>query len=310
MQLTDKVSYQTLTEREAGQRLDNYLIYRLKGVPKSHIYRMIRKGEVRINSKRVKAMTRLSEGDCLRLPPVKITKRPPQALVAKVANALKARIIFENKAFLVVDKPQGLAVHGGSGVSLGLIEQLRLLYENDDLDLVHRLDKATSGCILIAKRRSFLRQAHALLRENRMKKTYLALLCGTWQGPKQQQVDIPLRKHVLKSGERFVEPSVEGKPAKTVFQLIKNYQNVCLVKAYPVTGRTHQIRVHAAYLGLPIVGDTKYSKRQAVNELLPFAPLRMYLHASELDFKTDINHSFHAPIDASWQTLLDNMDNA
>ncbi|WP_338115903.1 RluA family pseudouridine synthase [Thiocystis violacea] len=272
-----------------GQRIDNFLLRVIKGVPRSHVYRLLRRGEVRVNKGRVKADHRLRVGDLVRIPPVRMTPpapkgRAPDAQLARLEQA----IIHEDERLLVIDKPAGLAVHGGSGLSYGLIESLRQLRPGRELELVHRLDRETSGCLVLSKRRSALRELHRLIREGAMNKRYLALLVG--ELPRQEVlVDAPLRKNVLSSGERLVKVDpLEGKEARTRFRRLRRLsaagQPLTLVEAELITGRTHQIRVHATHLGMPLAGDPKYGD-ETVNRLLKgFGLTRLFLHASVLSF--------------------------
>ena len=268
-----------ITEDQAGQRVDNFLLARLKGVPRSHVYRILRRGEVRVNRGRIKPHYRLRAGDRLRLPPVRRreagTLRPPAALLERLERA----ILYEDERLLVLDKPAGVAVHGGSGLSFGVIEALRTLRPGAPyLELVHRLDRDTSGCLLVAKRRSALRALHGLLREGRMDKRYLALVRGAWPGG-PHRVDVPLRKNVLASGERVVRVSEAGKAAQTEFTARWTGEDVTLVEVRLLTGRTHQIRVHAAHAGHPLAGDERYGDA-AFNRALRRAGLRrLFLHA-------------------------------
>lgn len=302
--MTD-VRYNEINAGEDGQRLDNYLIRILKGVPKSHIYRIIRGGEVRINKKRAQAATRLSEGDSVRIPPVRIASEKEIFVGEKLEQRLKDCILFEDNGLIVVNKPTGIAVHGGSGLSLGMIEALRktrtdLTY----LELVHRLDKETSGCLLFAKKRSVLRDIQSLFAERDVKKTYWAILSNPWLGDKKQIVEAPLLKTILKDGERYVVVSPDGKPSETRFRILEKYQQACWIEAEPQTGRTHQIRVHSAFLGHPVAGDEKYGKSEA--PLWPGAgKSRLYLHARCIQFNLHgVKHYYEAPLDERFSQTL------
>jgi len=306
----ETATWHEVEAESAGQRVDNYLTKRLKGVPKSHIYRILRSGEVRINSRRVGPDYRVQGGDRLRLPPLRVAKRvaapaPPPAF------RLKAPILYEDDALLVIDKPASVAVHGGSGVSRGVIEQLRLERpEARFLELVHRLDRETSGVLMLAKRRSALTALHRQLREGRVMKFYLVLVRGAWTDGKRS-VRLPLHKHVLASGERRVRVGSEGLPAHTVFRLQRSWSGYCLLEAELKTGRTHQIRVHLAHVGFPIAGDDKYGDF-ALNRLLARHGLkRMFLHAC----KTVIVHpqsnallNLEAPLPAELTAFLEALD--
>lgn len=298
------VHYQEINSDSAGQRLDNFLIKTLKGVPKSHIYSIIRSGEVRVNMKRAKPSLHLKENDKVRIPPVRISKEKIARVGCGLASQLQSRIIYEDDKFLVINKPSGMAVHGGSGVNVGVIEALRQLRSDlAYLELAHRLDKETSGCLVIAKKRSQLRALHDLLASRHVKKTYLALLSKPWELGPRQTVDLALNKNVLKSGERIVRVDENGKESRTSFKLIENYQQGCLVEAYPKTGRTHQIRVHSAHLGHPIIGDNKYGLDVNIS-CLQDVKVRLCLHASSISFKLDEReYKFSAAIDDTFEKI-------
>lgn len=299
------VRYTEISADEEGQRLDNYLMRILKGVPKSHIYRIIRAGEVRINKKRAQASSRLMQGDCVRIPPVRISQGKDIFVGEKLEQRLRQSILFEDNSLLVINKPAGIAVHGGSGLSLGVIEALRKTRDDlSYLELVHRLDKETSGCLLLAKKRSMLRAIQALLEAREVQKTYWALLSNSWQGKKTRLVDAALEKNTLKSGERIVAVKEEGKASQTYFKLLENYQQACWVEASPKTGRTHQIRVHSAYLGHPIVGDEKYGKEELITGL-ESVKARLYLHARAIQFNLNgKNYLFEANLDERFAETL------
>jgi 23S rRNA pseudouridine955/2504/2580 synthase len=284
--IAPKVQLVEITDENSDQRLDNFLITRLKGVPKSRIYRIVRKGEVRVNKGRIDVKYRLQPGDIVRIPPVRIAERNEESYIPQgLQVALQQGILFEDEGFLIVNKPAGYAVHGGSGVSSGIIEGLRLLRpEAHFLELVHRLDKDTSGCLIIAKKRSALKQLHELFRDNQVHKTYLALLAGQWDR-KKLVVTAPLLKNVSKGGERMVVISPSGKEAETLFRRMKILSDSTLVEASPKTGRTHQIRVHAASLGHPIVGDERYGRDEINRKFKGRGYKRMFLHAERLKFQ-------------------------
>ncbi len=276
-----------IVDNDAGQRLDNFLRRHLKGVPKSHIYRILRKGEVRINKGRSKPDYRLQTGDIVRIPPVRTATRQAPAK-ADGLDWLNARILYEDDDFLAIDKPSGMAVHGGSGIRLGLIEALRQLRPQCRfLELVHRLDRDTSGVLLIAKRRSVLRQLHEQLRNRQIQKYYIALLMGTWSG-KAQRVEAALEKNLQQSGERMVKVSETGKPAVSRFTPRRNFSvnnlSATLVEIKLITGRTHQARVHAAHLGRPIAGDEKYGDKSFNAATKQLGLRRLFLHAAHLVF--------------------------
>lgn len=297
------VQYRQIEHDSVGQRLDNFLIKELKGVPKSHIYRIIRSGEVRVNMRRIKPNYHLQENDNVRIPPIRTAE--PQAVVYSnsFAKQLLESIIYEDAKILVLNKPSGMAVHGGSGVNSGVIEALRELRQDlPYLELMHRLDKETSGCLIIAKKRSALRILNSELADRQISKTYIALLNKGWTGPKQQIVDVPLQKNILKSGERLVTVNQNGKSAKTTFKLLENYQEACMVEVNPKTGRTHQIRVHSAYLGLPIIGDKKYGEDNLA--ILKQEKPRLCLHASKISFTLEgKEYTFEAKPDASFEKI-------
>ena len=305
-----QVEYVEITEDNSDQRLDNFLITRLKGVPKSHIYRIVRKGEVRVNKGRVDVKYRLVAGDIVRIPPVRVSERTEESYIPQgLQVALQQGILFEDEGFLIVNKPAGFAVHGGSGVSSGIIEGLRLIRpEAHFLELVHRLDKDTSGCLLIAKKRSALRKLHELFRDDLVHKTYQALLSGQW-ARKKLVVTAPLLKNISKGGERIVVISQSGKAAETLFRRLKLFRNATLVEASPKTGRTHQIRVHAASLGHPIVGDERYGLDEVNKVFKNKGYKRMFLHAETLKFQhpvTGVLMSISAPLPAHLENLLKN----
>ena len=289
----DSVSLITVAEHEAGQRLDNYLIKILKGVPKSHIHRIIRAGEVRLNKKRCKPDSRIQTGDLLRIPPVRTAEK--QRSSENRAQAVPAReftIIYEDDALLVIDKPAGTAVHGGSGVSFGVIEQIRRARpEARYLELVHRLDKDTSGLLMIAKKRSALVKLHEAIRNDHPKKIYLAL--GVGKLPNDSfHVKLPLFKYTGAQGEKMVRVSEDGQSAHTIFRVLNRFSDGLLhqvglsdltfVEATLKTGRTHQIRVHLQSQDCPIAGDERYGDYQANKRLQKLGLKRMFLHASEL----------------------------
>ena len=284
-QTTKSVEFVEISADLAGQRVDNFLISRLKGVPKSMIYRILRKGEVRVNKGRIKPEYRLQAGDLLRIPPVRQAEAKEAPLVGdRLLKLIESRILFEDKRILVLNKPSGLAVHGGSGVSYGVIEALRLLRPDcKQLELVHRLDRETSGCLILAKKRSALRTLHEALRQGKVDKQYLALVAGKWQGG-SRWVDAPLLKNVLSSGERIVRVNPEGKEARS--QLIPEAvgEQASLMRVQLDTGRTHQIRVHAAHIGHPIAGDSKYGDETFNKFCRGLGLKRLFLHAQSLSF--------------------------
>ena len=273
-----------ISEGAAGQRIDNFLMTLLKGVPRSRIYRLVRKGEVRVNDKRVRPEYRLCAGDRLRLPPVRTAVQSAQPRVPQVLrDDLAARVLASGEGWMVLDKPSGIAVHGGSGLALGIIEAARLLWPGDRLDLVHRLDRDTSGCLLIASSRGALVALQAQLRVGSMDKKYLVLVKGRW--PREcREVNAPLRKNALSSGERVVRVDVAGKAAITHFRVERHLPGYTLLQARLDTGRTHQIRVHCQLMGHPVAGDAKYGDAEANRELRRLGLKRLFLHAEGLAF--------------------------
>lgn len=309
-----EVSYTEINAEEDGQRLDNYLMRILKGVPKSHIYRIIRGGEVRVNKKRAKPSSRIATGDHIRIPPIRLSQNKEIHVSPSLEQRLKECIIFEDNRLMVINKPTGIAVHGGSGLSLGVIEALRKTRSDlPYLELVHRLDKETSGCLLIAKKRSMLRSIQALLESREITKTYWALLMNPWTGQEKQVVQAPLEKNISKSGERMVVVSDRGKPSETAFKLLENFASTCLVEALPKTGRTHQIRVHSAYIGHTIAGDEKYGQNEIPADFKT-NKARLYLHARSIQFNLNgERHFYEAKLDDTFVQTLEtvrNIDNA
>ncbi len=280
------VRYLEVDADYAGQRLDNFLTRELKGVPRSRLYRGLRKGEIRVNKRRVKADYRLVSGDRVRIPPL---TQPAPGAATRIPrywqSELSARTVYEDDGLLVIDKPAGLAVHGGSGLDFGLIECLRALREKDHyLELVHRLDRDTSGLIMVARKPAVLRALHQQLRGDRVGKRYLALAIGRWpRGLKR--VEAPLAKNVLSSGERVVRVSREGKPSVTEFSVLERFPEATLLEARPVTGRTHQIRVHALHAGCPLLGDDKYASDTARSLAARIGLKRLFLHAAGLSIE-------------------------
>ena len=306
------VRHVTVDERGDGQRIDNFLLRELRGVPRTMVYRLLRKGEVRVNKGRVKAGRRLVAGDVVRIPPLRQEARaesgtPPDRLLKRIEET----VIYEDNLILILNKDSGLAVHGGSGLSFGAIELLRASRPRQKaLELAHRLDRDTSGCLMLAKRRSALRTLQELQREGRVRKRYLALLRGRWDG-ERATVKAPLKKNTLRSGERIVTVSRDGKAAHTVFRVVRRFAEATLVEAELRTGRTHQIRVHAAHLGTPILGDTKYGDEEANRRFRPLGLRRLFLHAASLRFPwpdREQPYSFEAPLSRELEQLLERLD--
>lgn len=306
-----KVSFVTIDEGSEGQRIDNYLLKTLKGVPKSRIYRILRKGEVRVNKSRVKPEYKLESGDLVRIPPISVSTKTQNTPVSPSLNKLlEASIVYEDDSLLVLNKPAGLAVHGGSGVNLGLIEALRAKRPDAKfLELVHRLDRDTSGCVMIAKKRSKLRALHEQLRNGGITKIYWALVEGRWS-KRKELVNIGLEKNELQSGERMVRATPDGKHSLTEFSIIDKYEEATLIEAKPITGRTHQIRVHTQFAGHPILGDPKYGKKDTNKHFKSLGLNRMFLHASELRIaQTDTKQELiiKAPLDNELVNFLNNL---
>ncbi len=278
------VTFVSVGEEGVAQRLDNYLFRALKGVPKSHVYRIVRSGEVRINGKRGKPTTRLSQGDELRIPPLRVGVANENTAVSKVPRAALPEVLHEDEFLLALNKPVGLAVHGGSGVSFGVIELCRTLRpELKFLELVHRLDRDTSGILLLAKKRAALLGMHAILREGLADKRYQVLVKGQWKNNKQS-IKLSLSKYVTAEGERRVFVNKDGQDSHTIFRKLKSWPDFTLLEAELKTGRTHQIRVHLAHLGFPILGDEKYGDFGLNRELTKQGLKRMFLHAASLSF--------------------------
>jgi 23S rRNA pseudouridine955/2504/2580 synthase len=306
------VSYVEAGAGEVGQRLDNYLMRVLKTVPKSHVYRVLRKGEVRVNGKRAKPETRLALGDRVRIPPVRIDDKP---VIAQPSNSLQSfitsSILHEDEQLLIVNKPAGVAVHGGSGLAFGVIEALRQSRpELPELELVHRLDRDTSGVLLIAKRRAALRQLHSELREREMTKRYLALVSGRWELGKKR-IDLPLLTNQKQGGERMVRVHPDGQSALSTFEPQQHFGKVATLMSIEIgTGRTHQIRVHAAYAGHPVAGDEKYGDKESGDALKAFGLRRMFLHAHSLEFThpgTGKRFKMEAPLSDELNAVLANL---
>ncbi len=289
----------------AGQRIDNFLRRELPGVPKSRVYRLLRRGEVRINGGRVRADYRLQEGDTVRIPPARL--RPPGAAAPeRQALELAGRVLFEDRDVLVIDKPAGTAVHGGSGVSHGVIELLRQARPDiPQLSLVHRLDRETSGCLVLAKKRSVLRRLHEIFRARKVEKNYLALVAGDWQHG-ERLVEAKLLVRHREGGERHVIVSEEGKRAATRFRLSRSYGAWSLLQCEPATGRTHQIRVHAAHAGHPIVVDERYGDPAANDAARALGLRRLFLHAQSIAFPDESGNELHftAPLAEDLERFL------
>ncbi|WP_445114890.1 RluA family pseudouridine synthase [Acinetobacter sp. WZC-1] len=294
------VSWFEVDEHQAGQRIDNFLFSRLKGVPKSRVYRMIREGQVRINKKRIKAETRLVFADQIRVAPIRYRQTDESAVPVsdQVASGLLSRVIYEDEGLMVVNKPSGIAVHGGSGMAYGLIEALRIATAKPYLELIHRIDRDTSGLVMISKKRSTLKMLQDLLREHKISKTYAAIVKGQVSLDKQL-IDAPLLRYELSNGERRVRVSRDGKDSKTQWNVAERFRHATLIHASPLSGRTHQIRVHGLSIGHPLVGDDKYGHQ---TEYRGSEARRLCLHAMRLEIPG--YPVMEAPLPEDMQSLL------
>jgi 23S rRNA pseudouridine955/2504/2580 synthase len=309
------VKYVEATSEDVGQRVDNFLMRQFRNVPKSLIYRVIRRGEVRINKGRVKQSTRIKEGDIVRLPPIRVPEKSVNKVPIGQLRRIEESILFEDNDLMVINKPSGMAVHGGSGISMGLIEILREMRPlAKRIELVHRLDRDTSGCILIAKKSMVLKNLHAQIRENKILKEYITLLAGSWNKHKIK-IDLPLLKNTLQSGERMVKIDSNGKPSTSFFNLVTSYKDTDLVKVRLKTGRTHQIRVHALSQGCPVIGDDKYGNKTINKQFKKYGMKRLALHAQFLGFKhpnidTDENDwiKIEAPLHDDFKAVINYLE--
>lgn len=296
-------------EESVGQRIDNFLIRNLKGVPKSHVYRILRSGEVRVNSGRIKPDYRLVDGDKVRVPPVRVATpeaRPP-------ARSLALPVVFEDDALIVIDKPSGVAVHGGSGISFGVIESLRAERPRAKfLELAHRLDRDTSGLLMVGKKRTALVELHRMLRDGEVRKDYVAIVKGRWMGG-GRKIDLPLHKYVTAEGERRVSVRDDGQQAISLFKPLAAGDTASMLDIRLMTGRTHQIRVHAAHVGHPILGDDKYGDFDLNRALVKQGVKRLFLHARQLSLSHPISGeplAFVSPLPPEMQRFLDTHINA
>lgn len=299
-----------IDDERAGQRIDNFLMARLKKVPKSRIYRLLRKGEVRVNKGRIKPDYRLQAGDQVRIPPVRlVATQTPEAPSNNALETIKNAIIYQDDNVLVINKPSGMAVHGGSGIQYGVIEALRALFPREHhLELVHRLDRDTSGCLMVARKRSVLKHLHEQLRNNAIRKSYVALVKGQWTGGKTT-IEAPLKKNIQQSGERMVRVDPTGKPAQSIFKPLRVFTDTTLVEVELITGRTHQIRVHAVHAGHPIAGDDKYGQRGFNLTMKQRGLNRLFLHAKSLSFTlpgSDTAVTVVAPLGAELESVVQN----
>ena len=303
---SSKVRLLDVAVEEAGQRLDNYVLRHASGVPKTRVYRAIRKGEVRVNKGRSKPEYRVQAGDKVRIPPLKMHKSAPAGRPSDAwERRIRAGVILDNADLLVINKPTGLAVHGGNGVRLGLIESLRSLFPDVPyLELVHRIDRDTSGLVLVAKNARTLRGLHEQLRNKVVNKRYLALVAGKWPAY-QKSVSAPLAKYHSPSGERIVKVASEGKAAKTEMQVVERFPSATLIEAKPVSGRTHQIRVHTQHVGHPILGDSKYQNDQSQAVRATVGLKRLFLHARAITFELGGDrYDLECPLDAELESVL------
>ena len=303
----ESVTWIKIDEGSCDQRIDNFLCKYLKGVPKSHIYRILRSGEVRVNTKRVDQTYRLQLGDHVRIPPVRVAEAQNRDYVP----GFEFPILYEDEALLVINKPSGVAVHGGSGVSFGIIEQLRSARPQAKfLELVHRLDRETSGVLLLAKKRSALINLHEQMRDGKNDKRYLCLVLGKWRNMKQH-VKLPLHKFNTQNGEKRVMVREDGQASHTIFALQKNWPEFSLLEAQLKTGRTHQIRVHLSHLGFPIAGDDKYGDFVRNKELIKQRLKRMFLHAYSITFTHPLTAEviqLSAPLPMELQEFMNKLD--
>ncbi|MFN3716529.1 MAG: RluA family pseudouridine synthase [Thiobacillus sp.] len=311
----DSVRRLKIDDGADGQRLDNFLLAQLKGVPKSRIYKLVRGGEVRVNGGRVDVGRRLQPGDEVRIPPVR-TAAPAAAGAARLppsVNRLLPRILYRDEALIALNKPAGMAVHGGSGVSRGVIEQMRLeLPQCRYMELVHRLDRETSGVLLIALKRRALVNLHEAMREGKIRKRYLTLVAGCWPNP-LQHVKLPLHKRLDDNGEKRVTVRDDGQTAHTIFRRLESYAGFTLLEAELKTGRTHQIRVHTSHLGFPIAGDDKYGDFELNKQLAKQGLKRMFLHAAHLAFAHPLSGEaleLDAPLSDDLTAFLEGLNHA
>jgi 23S rRNA pseudouridine955/2504/2580 synthase len=311
----NSVSLVTISEGQAGQRLDNFLVKHLKGVPKSHIYRILRSGQVRINSGRKKPHYKLQPGDTLRLPPIRISENQDSPVPETVIQLLKNAIIFENDDIIAINKPSGIAVHKGSGLNFGVIEAFRQIDPEQPLELVHRLDRETSGCLLLAKNRQILALLHEMLRHEKtihIEKSYLALLDGCWPGG-NKTIDIGISK-VKRSGEHMMQADESGDRAVSHFEPLEIFNSgisrpCSLMKITIDTGRTHQIRVHAQYSGHAIIGDNKYGDKEANKVFRDMGLKRLFLHARRLYLPLPDPITIEAPLSDELEALIQQLRN-
>lgn len=307
LHVMSKSRHQRVSEDSAGQRIDNFLIRHCPGVPRSHLYQLIRKGQILVDGKRIKQTRRLVEGEQVRIPALEIRAVTDSQVPDRLVRAVAQSLLFEHEDFLVLNKPQGVAVHGGSGLAFGLIDALRQQQSNKGFELSHRLDRATSGCLLVGKNLKVNRQLQDLFRQKQIKKHYLALVDGCWPA-NLHTIDAPLLKNVKHAGERRVMVDPEGQQAKTHFEVASLVHEATLMKIRLDTGRTHQIRVHSRHAGHCVVGDARYgnNKRNAFFKRMGLS--RLFLHASSLEFEWKGRQiEVQAPTDKEWNSALDKL---
>lgn len=303
-----RVQHVTVDEQDDGQRLDNWLLRLAKGVPKSHIYKVVRSGQVRINGGRAKVSVRLARGDVVRVPPMKIKTHEPVRVPDRLITVLKSAVVLETEDYLVINKPSGIAVHGGSGLAFGAIDGLRQALQSPHLELVHRLDRATSGALLVARDRKRCRVLQEQFRERVVGKRYMALVSGQWPAH-LHTVDLPLRANNEHAGERRVMVDHDhGKPSITHMRVDENFSDATLLQITLDTGRTHQIRVHAASNGCPVVGDERYGNNKDNQRFRRLALNRLFLHSSQLAFDWEGERvSCEVPVDSDWQASIERL---
>ena len=291
-----------------GQRLDNFLSARLKGLPRSAVYRMIRTGQVRINGGRCKPSTRLCESDEVRIPPARIREQGKTVVSEQVCSQIRGAVLFKNSDVLVLNKPSGMAVHGGSGLPWGLIDVVRQIFPGEYCELAHRLDRETSGCLVLARNGKTLKHLTGLFRDGRVQKFYLCLLDGEMKDP-VIEVDAPLKK-VQAGAERQMEVNAEGKPALTRFRRLQAFAGCTYAEAELLTGRTHQIRVHARHMGMPLAGEARYASKESVKQWKKKGLHRVFLHAQRLSFETSSGEEmeFNAPLPENLKAVLDRLE--
>lgn len=300
-----KVKKINITKDDAGQRIDNFILRKYKSLPRSKVYRILRRGEVRINSGRVSPSYKIKENDELRMPPVMIRENTESPSLDQSERILDF-ILYEDKEILIIDKPAGIAVHGGSGVKFGVIELIRAARsDQNNLELIHRIDRETSGCLMLSKKRSFLRFMHEQFRLGAIKKNYFALVNGFWRFG-ENKIDKPLMTHHRKNSERYVTCEASGKKALTKVKLINQYKDCALIQCQPVTGRTHQIRVHLSELGYPILGDERYGNHNLNMKLKKKGIKRLFLHAQSIGFldKNGTDRLYTSPIPKDFDDFL------